>query len=63
MQTGLVYTDRGFKTFTDYRRIQRGPRRGMVEVCICRPVQAGVKYVPRVVHPDQIKRYPERRIE
>ena len=59
MRTGLVYTDRGFKPFTQYRMIQRGPRRGMVEVRICRSFRTGVKYVPCIVHPDQIKRYPE----
>ena len=59
MRPGWVYTDRGFKPFTEYRPIRRGLRKGQVEVRISKLTREGVRYVTRIVNPDQIKRYPE----
>ena len=60
MQAGLVYTEKGFKSFTDWRLIQRGPRKGQVEVKICKACSTGIRYVKRIVSPDQIRRFPQK---
>ena len=64
MKEGWVHTGQGFRPFTDWRRITKGARAGMIELEIRKPsVSRDKQWSWRtrklVVYPETIYRMPE----
>ena len=67
MKPGLVYFKGSFRTFTEFREIQRGKNTGRVEVQLREARQHGKPperswawaTVKRIVSKDEIRRFPQ----